>query len=154
MTRFRPAVCERSRSFMSLRLDGELPELQQRMLDAHLAGCATCRRDAHDFAATTSAIRTAPLEPVEPIQHVRAPRHAAVGRGLRNVTAVAATVLVALGVGSVVRQAEGPGDRVGERVQRPWPVPSAYLSDQALLWEQQHILLRRPGGSTPPQLRF
>lgn len=139
---------------MSLGLDGELPELQQRMLSAHLAGCVTCRRDAHEFAAATAVIRTAPLEPVAPVQHVRAPRHATLGRGVRNVTAVAATVLVALGVGSVVRQAEGPAERGGERVQRPWPVPTTYLSDRALLWEQQHILLRRPGGSTPPQLRF
>ena len=36
-------VCERGREWISLRLDGELSELAQKMLDSHLARCPECR---------------------------------------------------------------------------------------------------------------
>ena len=35
--------CETSREWVSLRLDGELSELEEAMLRRHVAGCADCR---------------------------------------------------------------------------------------------------------------
>ena len=37
------ALCHRSREWISLRLDGELSELAEKMLESHLARCAACR---------------------------------------------------------------------------------------------------------------
>jgi len=36
-------LCERSREWISLWLDGELSELAEKMLQSHLARCAACR---------------------------------------------------------------------------------------------------------------
>jgi anti-sigma factor RsiW len=146
-----PAVCERSRAFVSLALDGELAELEQRMLDAHLARCAPCRDDARELVAIAAAVRATPLEPVDGLATPRF-RRPLTGR-LRPVAAVAATLLLGIGAGgAAVRTAGEPGlDRAQQQTR--WPVPSRYLSDRALLAEQQHIVMSRPGNA-PLQLRF
>jgi anti-sigma factor RsiW len=150
VTTILPAVCERSRAFVSLGLDGELAELEQRMLDAHLARCAACREGAQELVAITSAVRSTPLEPVDGLVAPRF-RRPWTGR-LRPVAAVAATLLLGIGAGGAVRTAGEPGlDRASE--QPRWAVPSRYLSDQALLAEQQHIVMSRPGNA-PLQRMF
>jgi predicted anti-sigma-YlaC factor YlaD len=61
-------LCERSREWISLRLDGELSELAEKMLESHLARCATCRTFESDVEVTSRLVRTAPLErPEQPI---------------------------------------------------------------------------------------
>jgi hypothetical protein len=60
-------LCERARFWASLRLDGELSELEAALLDAHLARCAGCRGVAGGFDASTIALRAAPLERVAPV---------------------------------------------------------------------------------------
>ena len=86
-------LCERSREWISLRLDGELSELAEKMLESHLARCAGCRAFESDAAATTQLVRTAPLERLEqPIALPRARRLAFV----RPVGAVAATAAAAV----------------------------------------------------------
>src|SRR5919197_5607379 len=55
-------ACERARRAISLRLDGELSELEEAVLDSHLASCAHCTVFAADVAATTTTLRAAPLE--------------------------------------------------------------------------------------------
>jgi predicted anti-sigma-YlaC factor YlaD len=89
-------LCERSREWISLRLDGELSELAEKMLESHLARCAGCRAFETDVTASTRLVRTTPLERLE--QPLALPR----GRRLafvRPVGAVAATVAaVALGL--------------------------------------------------------
>ena len=61
-------LCERSREWISLRLDGELSELAEKMLESHLACCATCRTFESDVEVTSRLVRTAPLEhPEQPI---------------------------------------------------------------------------------------
>ena len=88
-------LCERSREWISLRLDGELSELAEKMLESHLARCAGCREFESSAAAATGLVRTAPLElPEQPIAAPRGRRLALV----RPVGAVAATAAaVALG---------------------------------------------------------
>lgn len=145
-----PAVCERSRSFVSLRLDGELAELEGRMLDAHLARCAPCRNTAHELGAITAAVRATPLQPIGELATPRF-RRPWIGR-LRPVAAVAATLLVGIGAAGAVRPAAPPVVEPSQEQTR-WPLPARYLSDRALLAEQRHIAMSRPGNA-PLLLRF
>jgi anti-sigma factor RsiW len=150
VTAIRPAVCERSRTFVSLRLDGELAELEQRMLEAHLGRCSECRDSARELTAITSAVRATPLDPIEQLATPRFRRP--LSARLRPVAAVAATLLVGIGAGGAARHVSSPAmEQVRE--QAHWPVPTRYLSDNALLAEQQHITMSRPGNA-PLQLRF
>ena len=61
----RSIVCERVRAQISLRLDGELSELESRMLDAHVARCEECAAYEADVVSLTASLREAPLEPLE-----------------------------------------------------------------------------------------
>src|SRR5207244_3574511 len=55
-------VCERIRAQVSLELDGELSELERRMLSAHLDRCDDCSDYARDLSRITDDLRSAPLE--------------------------------------------------------------------------------------------
>jgi len=56
------AICERARSWISLREDDELSEFECALLDAHLARCAACAEFAADVSSTTLTLRAQPLE--------------------------------------------------------------------------------------------
>lgn len=58
----RPLVCDRSRAWISLRLDDELSRFEHILLGAHLALCRDCRRFADDVGWQTQVVRGAPLE--------------------------------------------------------------------------------------------
>jgi predicted anti-sigma-YlaC factor YlaD len=89
-------LCERSREWISLRLDGELSELAEKMLESHLARCAGCRAFESDVAVTTRLVRTAPLElPEEPVALPRG-RRLALLRPAGAVAATAAAVVLGL----------------------------------------------------------
>jgi Putative zinc-finger len=60
----RPLACDRSRAWISLRLDDELSRFEHVLLGAHLALCRDCRRFADDVAWQTQAVRGAALEPL------------------------------------------------------------------------------------------
>jgi predicted anti-sigma-YlaC factor YlaD len=91
-------LCERVRAQVSLQLDGELSELEARMLDAHLVRCADCSAYAHNVRSFTQTVRAAPLEsPSVPVV-VHRPRKALLGRF--QVAATAALALVAVGIAS------------------------------------------------------
>lgn len=95
-----PKVCERARTYASLRLDGELSDFEHALLESHLAGCEACRAFAADVDALTGELRAAPYERLErPLQlpvRVRA--------GLRRVQvgAAAAVLVTVIGAGSLV----------------------------------------------------
>ena len=90
-------LCERGREWVSLRLDGELAELVQKMLDSHLARCAECRAFEADLVATTGLVRATPLEQLE--RPVSLPVGRRLALSTRRVTAVAASAAaVALGL--------------------------------------------------------
>ena len=92
-------LCERARLWASLRLDGELSELEGALLDAHLARCDGCRAVAASFGASTSALRSAPLERIAPVA-VDLPRSP---RRLLATIAVAAVLVLGVIAGGVVR---------------------------------------------------
>lgn len=97
------------RGYVSASLDGELSELEQTRLDAHLATCAGCRTYAAGAAEATRLMRQTSLEELDfPI--VLPTRRLAAARRLQAVAAaaaVAATVGVSIVLGSV-SGASGP----------------------------------------------
>ena len=92
-------LCERARFWASLRLDGELSELEGALLDAHLARCAGCRVVADGFGSSTTALRSASLERPSPVAFdlARTPRR------LIATVAVAAVVVLSVITGGLVR---------------------------------------------------
>jgi predicted anti-sigma-YlaC factor YlaD len=62
LTPLPPSECERARAAVSLRLDGELSELERAWLDGHLVGCADCRFYEVGVAGFTGRLRATPLE--------------------------------------------------------------------------------------------
>jgi predicted anti-sigma-YlaC factor YlaD len=92
-------LCERARFWASLRLDGELSELEGALLDAHLARCGGCRSIADGFGASTTALRSAPLARLAPValDLPRSPRR------LLATVAVAAVLVLGVIAGGLVR---------------------------------------------------
>ena len=56
----RPLECERTRQFLSVRLDDALSHFERLLVDAHLAGCDACRVYDARIGDVTWAIRSAP----------------------------------------------------------------------------------------------
>jgi anti-sigma factor RsiW len=90
-------LCERAHEWISLRLDGELSELAQKMLESHLARCTQCREFEAEVVTTTRLIRATPLE--RPEQDFAVPRGIRFGLPARRLAAVAAgAAVVGLGL--------------------------------------------------------
>src|SRR5262245_41573596 len=91
--------CARACEWASLRLDDQLSEFEEVLLDAHLARCDDCRGFAASVSELTLALRCAP--PEQPELAFEAPRRTR-GRtvGLRAVSAAA--VVAVVGVSSLV----------------------------------------------------
>jgi predicted anti-sigma-YlaC factor YlaD len=56
--------CDVAQEWLSARLDGELPDGDELVLDDHLEGCAACRNHAEDLALLHRAVRVRAAEPV------------------------------------------------------------------------------------------
>ena len=98
----RPVVCDRSRAWISIRLDGEISHFESVLLRAHLRLCNDCRGFADDIAWQTSELRAAPLE--RPTAPVSIPRRAAWSRrsleyGTAAAAACAAAIALVVGLG-------------------------------------------------------
>ena len=103
--RFAGRRCDRARQWISLRLDGELSDFEQALLDAHLADCGDCAAFAGDVSSITGRLRSAPLESLSrPI--VLPSRRRAFLRPVR-VGAAAAAVVVVAGVATLVGSFRG-----------------------------------------------
>jgi anti-sigma factor RsiW len=90
-------VCERIRAQVSLELDGELSQLEQRMLDSHLERCANCAHYAEEVRDVTYRIRTAP--PATLRRPVVLRRRRAMTTTRLQIGVAAAFALAALGLG-------------------------------------------------------
>jgi predicted anti-sigma-YlaC factor YlaD len=94
-----PTDCMLARESASVRLDGELSELEAARLDAHLRVCADCRAYAAEVGAIAGQLRAAPLErPGE--QFVLPRRRVFSGMRLEAAVAAAAVAVAALAAGS------------------------------------------------------
>ena len=70
----RPLACDRSRAWISLRLDDELSRFEHVLLGAHLALCRDCRGFAEDVSWQTHALRAAPMETLSARVTIPSPR--------------------------------------------------------------------------------
>jgi anti-sigma factor RsiW len=125
---------------VSLRVDGELSELESRLLDRHLDACAACAGWQRSLLATAELIRSAPVERLSVPVSLPAPgRH---GMPVRRVLVVAA-VVAAAARGTVVGASL---DRGSSRAPAP-PAP------QLSLLERRDVQSQRPRPAqqvTPP----
>jgi predicted anti-sigma-YlaC factor YlaD len=94
------AECERARSWASLDLDGELSQIEQVRLRAHVGRCTACAGFAHDLAGLVEELRRAPLE--QSTTAVMPVVRRSAGRRAIQLGAAAAAVAVAASLGSLV----------------------------------------------------
>jgi anti-sigma factor RsiW len=125
----RSQLCERTRGWVSLSLDGELSEFERALVASHLDRCASCAAFAAEVSATTGLLRRAPLEPV-PHLVVLPARRRDIGALALRVGAAAAVLIGALGLASsldvssqpasgTTSVARGVSDDTNERLIRP-----------------------------------
>jgi ferric-dicitrate binding protein FerR (iron transport regulator) len=129
--------CERARQWASLRLDGELSELEDALLEQHLEGCSNCSAFAVRLAATTEAVRAVPLERPE-ISYPRFERpviRLPVGRRVAIVAVAAAAAL---------------GAFVGSSLQKPSPAPAPNAGLQLSFRTDQNLLRQLPHQTKQP----
>ena len=94
-----PMVCERVRGQISVLLDDELSQLEQRMVDAHLERCADCKAFEATVRSFTEELRAAPVEvPQRPVVVRRRGRR--VSFSTLQVSAAATLAVAVLGVAS------------------------------------------------------
>jgi predicted anti-sigma-YlaC factor YlaD len=100
--------CARASEWVSLRLDGQLSEFEELLLEAHLDRCPDCKAFAANVAGLTNMLRATSLE--QPSVTFEAPRRTrARAVGLRAVSAAAAVAVVGLsGIVSLQLSASRP----------------------------------------------
>jgi len=96
--------CQRIREQVSLQLDDQLSQLEERMLASHLVRCAECSAYAAEVSAFTETLRSAPFEVLEYPIVVRRRRRTITTR--LQVGVAAAFALAALGLGSQLAASE------------------------------------------------
>jgi len=124
----RSILCDRVRGQVSLRLDGELSQLESRMVDAPLARCADCREFETEVADVTARLRAAPFETLTEPLVVSRPVRSWASRA--QVSMVAAVAVAVLGIASQLT------DRRGEPAV---PHPVRYDTSTQLTREVQQI---------------
>jgi predicted anti-sigma-YlaC factor YlaD len=105
-----PRTCERARMWASLQLDGELSDLERALLDAHLARCEACSVYVREVGAATQTLRAAEHE--RPAHPITVPSRRRLLRPV-HVSAAAAVIAAAVGLGALVSSLNSAGSRVG-----------------------------------------
>ena len=96
----RSTQCERARELASLRLDGELSELESALLRTHRSRCAECEAFALSLEGFTRELRAATFE--QPVRSFNLPRRRRTALRSVQVAAAAAAIVVVAGVGSML----------------------------------------------------
>ncbi len=136
-------VCERVREQVSVQLDGELSQLERRMLESHLARCVACAEYAMNVRDFTGQIRSEPLAALGRPVVIRRQRTLTTAR--LQIGVAAALALAALGLAG---QLAAP-QLDDSSVPRFDGVPN--LSPPASVLEREQAILRvvRPGVTLP-----
>lgn len=138
-------VCTRVREQVSLELDGELSQLEQRMLGTHLERCPRCAAYAADVRDVTERIRNAPRAVMQRPIVVRRNRPLTTVR--LQVGVAAAFALAALGLGTQLAATTEPQSSLARYEGRP------ALNPPRSVYEQEQAILRvvRAGRTLPPR---
>jgi predicted anti-sigma-YlaC factor YlaD len=128
LTRDRDRSCGRAREWLSLRVDGELSELERLLLRRHLGRCAACSAFARTVEAATHAIRTTPHEP--PSRSLVPEPAPARARPRLRLAAAAGLATLAAGIGIAVGVVIGSG-REGPAPTAPGPTEIAQLPPES-----------------------
>jgi anti-sigma factor RsiW len=139
-------VCTRVREQVSLELDGELSQLEQRMLEAHLERCPRCAAYAADVRDFTERMRAAPRALMQrPV--VIARRRGALTAVRLQIGVAAAFALAALGLGTQLAATPDDGSSLSRYDGRP------ALSPPRAVFEQEQAILRvvKVGRTLPPR---
>jgi predicted anti-sigma-YlaC factor YlaD len=92
--RLQPQKCDRARAWVSLRLDDEISELEEALLDAHLRCCAACFEFEASVRGAVFTLRAQPLEQVkDPVVVIGRRRLPMRRSAVASVAAVAAAVV-------------------------------------------------------------
>ena len=121
--------CERASNWAALAPDGELSELERRLLEAHVARCGPCSRFAAQVAAVAGALRAAAPQLLSQPVSIPAWRRRSVHARLRAVGAAAAVAVMAVGVAA--RAPLPTGDSQTYQTFNPAPVLDFTGGDQA-----------------------
>jgi predicted anti-sigma-YlaC factor YlaD len=142
----RAMLCERTREWVALRLDGELSDFEVAIMNSHLERCDGCRAFSVDVAAITRELRSAPLEPVRRPVEVDWPRRLRMPLRHLQVAAAAALVVVATGLGSLYGALHGT-----QRPQISSPLVHAPMgiTDDDMLLRKLRVAELRPTGPLP-----
>jgi len=137
-------VCSRVREQVSLELDGELSQLEQRMLGTHLERCPGCSAYAAEVRDVTERIRNAPRAVMQRPVVVRRRRPLTTVR--LQVGVAAAFALAALGLGTQLASTEPQGSLARFEGQPALNPPRS-------VFEQEQAILRvvRAGRTLPPR---
>jgi predicted anti-sigma-YlaC factor YlaD len=114
--------CEQVRGHISAGLDGELSEVENARVEAHVGSCAACRAFAGGVREAASVLRAAPLEDLDFAIDLPS-RRLAIARRI-PVAAAAAALAVAVGLGALVG-GFGSSNSAGLRAARAGSVSSA-----------------------------
>ena len=98
MSQARGVLCDRARAWAALAPDGELSELERKLLGSHLDRCDDCADFAVRVAAVAAELRAALLQPLPRPVSVPVWRRRPVYARVRTVGAAAAVALMAFGV--------------------------------------------------------
>lgn len=143
-----PSVCRRVRAQVSLRLDGELSQLETRMLEVHLGRCASCSGYAADVERFTAELRSAPLEPlVRPAFVERGRRRLAHAR-LQGGAVAAALAIVAIGVAQLTSSEQSDTQLRGFEAVTQFPT-QAELDRELAIFESLSTRRTAPARSSP-----
>jgi anti-sigma factor RsiW len=139
-------VCSRVREQVSLELDGELSQLEERMLGSHLERCGGCAAYAADVRDVTERIRSAPHAMLRRPVVVR--RHRPLTTVRLQVGVAAAFALAALGLGAQLAvSSESQSGSLARFEGRPDLNPPRSVLEQ----EQAIMRVVRPGRGLPPR---
>ena len=138
-------VCTRVREQVSLDLDGELSQLEQRMLATHLERCPRCAAYAADVRDFTERMRNAPRAVMQRPVVVRRRRPLTTVR--LQVGVAAAFALAALGLGTQLATSAESQSTFARYEGQPT------LNPPRSVFEQEQAILRvvKPGRTLPPQ---
>jgi predicted anti-sigma-YlaC factor YlaD len=143
--RLHPRSCERAREWASLRLDGELSEFEQELLDAHLERCAPCADYARNVTDATTALRSAEASRLSVPIALPLRRRALSLRAVSAATAAAA-VVAAVGLGTLIGSLGGTHPAFQGVQNARASVSTELQGEQALIQEPKLAMLRAKVG--------